>query len=47
MRARSGTLYKFDIHAITAKLKVKQEFAAREKAKKAPPPNIKPTKKAA
>jgi len=45
MRARSGTLYKVDIHAITAK--DKQEFAARDRAKKAPPPKIKPTKKAA
>lgn len=41
----AATLYKVDTDAITAQ--VKQEFAAREKAKKAPQPTSKPTKKAA
>ncbi len=41
----AATLYKVDIEAVAAK--VKQEFAAREKAKKAPQPARKPAKKAA
>lgn len=41
----AATLYKVNTESIAAK--VKQEFTAREKAKKAPQPTSKPTKKAA
>jgi hypothetical protein len=41
----AATFYKVDTSAIAAK--VKQDFVAREKAKKAPQPTNKPTKKAA
>jgi ParB family chromosome partitioning protein len=41
----AATAYKVDTDAITAK--VKQDFAAKEKAKKAPQPASKATKKAA
>jgi ParB family chromosome partitioning protein len=41
----AATAYKVDTDAITAK--VKQEFAAKEKAKKAPQPAPKTNKKAA
>jgi ParB family chromosome partitioning protein len=41
----AADIYKVDIDAIT--LKVKQEFAAKEKAKKTTPPATKAAKKAA
>ena len=41
----SGTVYKVDTDAIA--LKVKQEFIAKEKAKKAAQPAVKAAKKAA
>jgi len=41
----AATAYKVDTEAITAK--VKQEFAAKEKAKKTPEPAAKTVKKAA
>jgi ParB family chromosome partitioning protein len=45
MLCDAATLYKVDVDAIA--LKVKQEFAAKEKAKKAAQPATKATKKAA
>ena len=41
----AADVYKVDTDAIA--LKVKQEFAAKEKAKKTPPPTTKAAKKAA
>jgi ParB family transcriptional regulator, chromosome partitioning protein len=41
----AAVIYKVDTDAITAK--VRQEFTAKEKAKKTPPPTTKTVKKAA